>query len=211
MPGGTLRDGETPLPSDVGITYNGRVMKIVSIVGMAGTGKSEVARMFAESGFIRIRFGDVTDDEVRRRGLELNETNERVVRESLRAEHGMDAYARLNRPRIDDAVRDSNVVIDGLYSWEEYVFLKDCYGDGLHQVAVWASPATRHARLASRRLRGLTGAEAAARDRAEIENSNKGGPIAIADHIIVNESSLGELARQTAGIIERIGGQVAAD
>lgn len=202
---------ETSLPADAGIAYNGHVMKVVSIVGMAGAGKSEVARMFAESGFVRIRFGDVTDDEVRRRGLELNEANERAVRESLRAEHGMDAYARLNCPRIDAAMRDSNVVIDGLYSWEEFVFLKDCYGDGLRQVAVWASPATRHARLAGREVRGLTGTEAVARDRAEIENSNKGGPIAIADYIIVNESSLEELARQTAGVIERIGGQVAAD
>lgn len=186
-------------------------MKVVSIVGMAGAGKSEVARIFADSGFVRIRFGDVTDDEVRRRGLELNEANERAVRESLRAEHGMDAYARLNRPRIDAAVRDSNVVIDGLYSWEEYLFLRDCYGDDLYQVAVWASPATRHARLTGREVRGLTGTEAAARDRAEIENSNKGGPIAVADYITVNESSLEELARQTAGVIERIGGQVGAD
>ncbi len=202
--------GSVPLPAGGLIAYNGHIMKVVSIVGMAGAGKSEVARMFAESGFVRIRFGDVTDDEVRRRGLEINEANERAVRESLRAEHGMDAYARLNRPRIDDAVRDSNVVIDGLYSWEEYVFLKDCYGDDLLQVAVWASPATRYARLADRRLRGLTGAEAEARDRAEIENSNKGGPIAIADHIIVNESSLEDLARETAGVIERIGEQVAA-
>ncbi len=185
-------------------------MKVVTIVGMAGAGKSEVARMFAENGFVRIRFGDVTDDEVRKRGLELNEANERAVRESLRAEHGMDAYARLNRPRIDAAGRDSNVVVDGLYSWEEYVSLKDSYGEDLCQVAVWASPATRHARLAGRAVRGLTGAEAAARDRAEIENLNKGGPIAIADHIIVNESSLEELARQTAGVIARIGGQVAA-
>jgi len=180
-------------------------MKIVSIVGMAGAGKSEVARIFAENGFALIRFGDVTDDEVRRRGLELNEANERLVRESLRAEHGMDAFARLNRPRID-AVRDSSVVIDGLYSWEEYLFLKDCYGDDLRQVAVWASTATRHARLTGRGVRGLTGTAAAARDRAEIENSNKGGPIAIADYIIVNESSLEEMARQTADVIARIGG-----
>ena len=185
-------------------------MNVVSIVGMAGAGKSEVARIFAENGFVRIRFGDVTDEEVRRRDLELNEANERAVRESLRAEHGMDAYARLNRPRIDAARRDSSVVIDGLYSWEEYVFLKDSYGEDLCQIAVWASPATRHARLAGRRVRGLTATEATARDRAEIENSNKGGPIAIADYIIVNESSLEELARQTAGVIARISGQVAA-
>ena len=194
-----------PFASGDGIAYNGLAMKIVSIVGMAGAGKSEVARMFAENGFVRIRFGDITDDEVHRRSLELNEANERTVRESLRAEHGMDAYARLNRPQIDEAVRDSNVVVDGLYSWEEYLFLKDCYGDSLCLVAVWASPATRHARLTGRGVRGLTGTEAGARDWAEIENSNKGGPIAIADYIIVNESSLEELSRQTAGVIARIG------
>ncbi len=185
-------------------------MKMVSIVGMAGAGKSEVARLFAENGFVRIRFGDVTDDEVRKRGLELNEANERAVRESLREEHGMAAYARLNRAKIDAALVGSDVVIDGLYSWEEYVFLKDCYGDDLRQVAVWASPATRHARLTGRQVRGLTGAEATERDRAEIENSNKGGPIAVADYIIVNESSREELARQTRDVIARIGGEVGA-
>ncbi len=104
-------------------------MKVVSIVGMTGAGKSEVSRIFEESGFIRIRFGDVTDEEVKKRGLELNEENERHVRELLRKEHGMSAYAKLNLPRIDSALKRSDVVIDGLYSWEEYTFLKDYYGE----------------------------------------------------------------------------------
>jgi len=172
---------------------------------MAGAGKSEVARIFADGGFVPVRFGDITDIEVRKRGLDISEANERAVREALRAEHGMDAYAKLNRPRIDDALGTANVVIDGLYSWEEYLFLKDRYGEGLCQVAVWASPAIRHARLADRGVRGLTARESLARDRAEIENSNKGGPIAIADYVVVNESSFDELARQTSAIIDRIG------
>ena len=66
-------------------------MKVVSIVGMAGSGKSEVANIFEENGFKRIRFGDITDEEVRNRGLKLNEENERLVREQLRREHGMAA------------------------------------------------------------------------------------------------------------------------
>ena len=45
-------------------------MKVVSIVGMTGAGKSEVARVFEKNGFIRIRFGDVTDEELVKRGLE---------------------------------------------------------------------------------------------------------------------------------------------
>ena len=43
-------------------------MKVVSIVGMAGSGKSEVARVFEKSGFIKIRFGDITDEEIKKRG-----------------------------------------------------------------------------------------------------------------------------------------------
>lgn len=180
-------------------------MKVVSVVGMAGAGKSEVARLFARKGFVRIRFGDVTDDEVSKRGLVLNEANERSVRELLRKEHGMAAYAELNLPRIETALKTSGVVIDGLYSWEEYIHLKDHFGEDMCLVAVWASPATRYARLGRRRERPLTPEEAAGRDRAEIENLNKGGPIAVADFLVINESGLDDLARQTERIISVVG------
>jgi dephospho-CoA kinase len=176
-------------------------MRVVSIVGMPGAGKSEVAGLFEQSGFARIRFGDVTDEGVRKRGLELTEENERYVRELLRREKGMAAYAELNLPAIDSALKHSDVVIDGLYSWEEYIFLKEHYGEDLHVVAVLSSPKTRYARLTGRKNRGLTVGEAASRDKAEIENTNKGGPIAMADFIIINESSLDELRKETEKII----------
>ncbi len=179
-------------------------MKVVSIVGMAGAGKSEVARLFEENGFIRIRFGDVTDEEVRKRGLELNEENERFIRELLRKEYGMSAYARLNLSRINLARKQSDVVIDGLYSWEEYTFLETYYGEDLYVVAVWASPRTRYARLTDRSNRRLTLEEAANRDRAEVENIDKGGPIAMADFTIVNESSLKDLRKEVKGVISKL-------
>ncbi|MGA9694777.1 MAG: AAA family ATPase [Dehalococcoidales bacterium] len=125
-------------------------MKVIALVGMAGSGKSEVARLFEKNGYRRIRFGDVTDIEVAKRGLPLNEANERQVREQLRRELGMAAYARLNLPRIDEALFNSNVIVDGLYSWEEYVLLKDYYGERLKLVAVYSSPNTRASRLAVR-------------------------------------------------------------
>lgn len=179
-------------------------MKVVALVGMAGSGKSEVARQFEKAGYIRIRFGDITDEEVKKRGLPLNEVNERQVREQLRKEHGMAAYARLNLPRIDETLQKSNVVVDGLYSWEEFVLLKDYYGEKLVLVAVCSSPKTRHSRLAVRRVRPLTQKEAAERDKSEIENINKGGPIALADFTVINESSLQDLKEQTQRIIERL-------
>lgn len=179
-------------------------MKVVAIVGMAGSGKSEVARLFVENGFSRIRFGDITDIEVRRRGLELNEENERTVRELLRREQGMAVYAKLNLPAIDAACKSSDVVIDGLYSWEEYTFLKTHYREDFYLVAVWASPATRYARLTGRLVRGLTREEAASRDKSEIEKVNKGGPIAMADFTILNEASLVDLKKVVKTIMDKL-------
>ncbi len=175
--------------------------KVVAIVGMPGAGKSEVARVFEESGFTRIRFGDITDEEARKRGLELSEENERHLRELLRKEHGMAAYASLNLPRIDSAREHSDVVIDGLYSWEEYTLLRDYYGESLYLVSVCSSPGTRYGRLSQRAERPLTPKEAASRDQAEIENVNKGGPIAMADFTIINESSLENLRSEVQKII----------
>mgnify|MGYP001079077861 CR=1 FL=1 len=179
-------------------------MKVVAIVGMAGAGKSEVARVFAKHGFKRVRFGDITDEELRSRGLEPNEENERYIRQQLRKKHGMAAYAKLNLPRIDNSLKSSNVVIDGLYSWEEYILLKERYGEKLSVLAVWAPPATRYARLAHRAKRPLTLEEAASRDKSEIENISKGGPIVMADFTIINEASLEELEKETGRVLSAL-------
>ena len=73
---------------------------LVAIVGMTGSGKSECAETFLRAGFQRVRFGDATDEECKKRGLELNEANERLVREQFRREMGPAAYAILNLPRL---------------------------------------------------------------------------------------------------------------
>lgn len=179
-------------------------MKVVAIVGMAGTGKTEVARLFEKDGFARIRFGDITDEEVRKQGLKLNEENERYTRESLRKRYGMAAYAMLNLSRIDLALKQTPVVIDGLYSWEEYTFLQNYYRDRFCVVAVWASPQTRYTRLSTRGERPLTEDEAAGRDRAEVGGINKSGPIAMANFTILNESTLKELKREVKKVISAL-------
>lgn len=171
---------------------------------MTGSGKSEVAAIFRAKGFTPVRFGDITDEEVKKLGLPLTEENERPVRERLRKEHGMDAYARLSVPRIDAARKKSHVVLDGLYSWEEYLYLKEYYGKDFIDVAVWASPQKRYSRLGRRQVRQLTPEAAAGRDRAEIKNLNKGGPIVMADYTVLNETSMNDLKQQVERIIARI-------
>jgi dephospho-CoA kinase len=178
--------------------------KVVAIVGMAGSGKSEVARVFEFKGYTRVRFGDVTDIELKKHNLEINEANERQFRELIRQKLGMAAYAVLNRPRIDEALKTTDVVADGLYSWEEYLDFKSYYSNSFFVIAVVSSPKTRYARLGGRSVRPLTVEEAASRDKAEIENLNKGGPISMADYTILNEANLEYLKLQTEMVLTRL-------
>ncbi len=178
--------------------------RLIALVGMPGAGKSEVAGIFQKSGSQLIHFGDITWQELKNLRLEYNEQNERHVRELLRKKHGMAAYAILNLPRIDSALESSDVVVDGLYSWEEYLLLKKKYNERLKVVAVWASPVSRYQRLGSRAVRPLSEQEAVNRDTAEIEQLNKGGPIAMADFTIANECSLKELVKRTEEVIRQL-------
>ena len=117
---------------------------------------------------------------------------------------GQDALALLNVSRLDEALKTGPVVIDGLYSWEEYISLKEYYGTGFLVVAIWASPEVRYARLAVRELRPLNEIEAFSRDQAEIVKLNKGGPIAMADYTILNEDSFKDLRKEVGRIVKKV-------
>ncbi|MDA3799951.1 MAG: AAA family ATPase [Kiritimatiellae bacterium] len=170
--------------------------KFIALVGMTGSGKSVVADFLVnERNFSFVRFGQITLDIVKERGLPPTEENEKKIREEVRSEHGMGAYAILNIPKFDKMLEAGNLVGDGLYSWSEYKILRDKYGDNLVVIAVYAPPKIRYERLVARQLkendsdmrnRPATKDQAQSRDFAEIENIEKGGPIAMADYTIVN-------------------------
>lgn len=173
---------------------------LIAIVGMPGSGKSVAADFFRSKGIPVLRFGDQTDIGLAEHNLVRNEKNERWYRELLRKELGMAAMAIKIEPRIEKVAQESkNIVLDGLYSWEEYKYLKEKY-PMLSLLCVYASPRVRHERLATRSVRPLSASEAVARDIAEIENLNKGGPIAIADVLVSNESSEEEYLKQLGSL-----------
>ena len=58
--------------------------KFIAIVGMAGAGKSVVADELIERGYQFFRFGQITMDILKERGLPPTEENERAVREGVR-------------------------------------------------------------------------------------------------------------------------------
>ncbi len=176
---------------------------IICLVGMCGSGKSTVADELVKKGYSFIRFGQLTLDIIKEKGLEPTEENEKVIRENVRKEHGMGAYAALNIPKFDNLLEQNNVIADGLYSWSEYKILKEHYKNNIIIVAVIAPPEIRYERLAARkyidekmRNRPATKEQAESRDYAEIENIEKGGPIAMADYYILNNSDLEELKKQ---------------
>lgn len=179
--------------------------KVVAVVGMCGSGKSVVSKLFKNLGYAEIYFGNITMQILEKEGLEKNQTNEKRIREEIRLNHGKAAYAKLSIPAIDKELIGNNVVIDGLYSWSEYKLLKSKYGDKLVVLGVVVNSGIRKERLINRELRPLTYEETENRDIAEIENLEKGGPIARADYYILNNSTKEELVRQFDEFIEFLG------
>ncbi len=172
---------------------------------MPGAGKSLCARHLEAKGYFQYRFGSIVVDEVSRRGLPINPENERTVREELRTNEGMDAIARRALPILKQALeRQSCIVIDGLYSWSEYKTLRAELRGELIVVAIISERSLRYARLTERLERPLTMAEAEQRDYQEIENLEKGGPIALADYTLLNNGTPDDLLHALDGLIDKL-------
>jgi dephospho-CoA kinase len=167
--------------------------KIFAVIGMCGSGKSEAVKYFVQNGYSRVYFGEVVIDEVKNRGLEVNEANERKVREDLRKEFGMGAMAVKSLPKIEKFYAEGNVVIESLYSWQEFKIIKDKFGDAFKLLTIYTTKELRYERLVNRAIRPLTRVECRSRDISEIENLDKGGPIAYSDYLVMNDGTLDEM------------------
>ena len=177
--------------------------KLLAIVGMAGSGKSVACEYLENIGYKKIYFGGVTIDELKKSNLEITPDNEKMMRESLRKEFGMGAYAIKLLPVIEEFYNNTNVVLDGLYSWDEYLILKEKFPN-LKLVAIITDKELRYERLTKRVIRPLTKEEARNRDISEIENIKKGGPIAFADFYLYNNGDLEDFKNNLENILRRI-------
>lgn len=176
--------------------------KIIALVGMPGSGKTEGVSYIQKKGLAVLRFGDLTEKVLQEKNLDITPENEKKVREELRAKFGMAVYAEKSKAKIDELFASHDVVvIDGLYSWEEYLFLKKSFPE-LIVIYIFARPSVRYQRLAKRKIRPLTEEQAKLRDVLEIEKLNKGGPIALADFVIDNsEENIDELHKNIDKIL----------
>jgi dephospho-CoA kinase len=179
---------------------------ILTFVGMTGAGKSACVDYLEAKGYPSVYFGGITVGEVKRRGLEVNETNEKMVREELRSTEGKDVMAKRIAVEIEHLANagQTHIVADGLYSWSEYKFFKERFGSNAVIVAVTAPRHTRHERLMHRPVRPFTREDAIRREYNEIENIEKGGPIANADFTIVNDGGLDDLYKKLDALLRNI-------
>lgn len=178
---------------------------LLAIVGMPGSGKSSAVQYLTDKGFPSVRFGDITEEGLREKGLPITPENEQDFREKIRSELGMAAYAIKSLPKIEKLLLEYNViVIDGLYSFAEYKHLKEKF-QNLILIHIYAEPSIRYKRLMERSVRPFTKEQARARDIAEIEALDKGGAIAIADYLVLNNGDIASLHKELDSALEKIG------
>lgn len=179
---------------------------ITAIVGLCGTGKSAAAKYIEETfKFKPIYFGGYVLEELKKRNLEINSVNEKHVREDLRKKYGLNVIAKRAAETIHSHVTaGSNVIIDGLYSFSEYLYLKDKFGKQLIVLSVHSRKTLRYQRLSQREVRPLTPQEVDQRDFSEIKNIEKAGPIAVADYHIINDGDIQDLCKNIDTIMKEI-------
>jgi dephospho-CoA kinase len=183
-------------------------MIVIAIVGLPGSGKSEVTKHLQElSGWPNIYFGDITFQELRKRNIEPTERNQKIIREELRKTHGMDAYAKLWLPKIKELSKTSSIILESFYTWESYLFMKKHFGEKFLTLGVFASPKVRAIRMKDRDHRPLKDPEELMmRDSAQIQNLHQAGPIARADFMIINQGSIEQLHQEVEKIYADIRG-----
>lgn len=176
--------------------------KIIAIVGMCGSGKSVASDYLLALGYKRVYFGGVTIDKLKESGLEVTPDNEKMMREKLRSELGMGVYAKVLLPKIKELALDNDVVLDGLYSWDELVILNSEFK--MTTIAVVADKKLRYDRLSKRIVRPFNNEDAIKRDVSEIENIAKAGPIAYADYYIFNNGTIVDFHKRLDEIMKNI-------
>lgn len=173
---------------------------------MPGSGKTAVIDyLIKEHNWPKVYFGEVTFDEIKKRGLEVNPKNEQEVREDLRARFGKDYYAKEVVKKLNKLKKNNEIIlVESLYMWTEYLILRDAFGNDLYTIAIYVSPQKRAERISERKDRPLTKEELETRDRRQIETLEQGGPIAIADYTIINHGTIEELYENVDKVVKDI-------
>ncbi len=183
-------------------------VKILAVVGMSGSGKSVAVDYLTKKGYPKVYFGGMIYKEMEKRGIERTEDgeSEKEFREMIRETEGKDWVVRQVIEEVKDLIvaGQKRIILDGVYSWTEYKTLKHEFPKNLTFLAVVVDKKIRYARVAERPGRSFDATAIRERDRSEIENLEKGGPIAAADYYVLNNGTVEEMTTSIDRILKEI-------
>lgn len=162
---------------------------IIAIVGLPGSGKTDAANFLKTKNLPVISFGKTVIDRVSEKKLPHSEKSHKQIREELRSKYGNEAIAILNIDKIKASLKDNLiVVVEGMRSWEEYLYLKKELSDvKLVIICIYSEKLLRYKRISKRN--NMSEHYGEERDINEIVGINAGPTIAYADHVIKNNYS----------------------
>ena len=183
-------------------------VKILALVGMSGSGKSVAVDYLADKGYPKVHFGGMIYKEMEKRGIPRSEDGEteKKFREEIRETEGKDWVVRQVIAETKDliAAGQKRIILDGVYSWTEYKTLKHEFPTRLTFIAIVVDKKLRYKRVAERPDRPFDSAAIRERDRSEIENLEKGGPIVAADYYILNNGPKEEIYSRLDEILKEV-------
>lgn len=180
---------------------------IIATTGMGGCGKGEVLKYLEKKGFRSVVMRTVVEDEMRRKGVEVNNKNLREYATKMRKEKGMDVVAKMCVPIIRNLLKNEKaILVDGVRSYEEVELYRKEFGNDFILIAIFAPLKLRFERLKKRGrewdMRTLD--ELKWRDEVEL-GWGTGKSITLADFMVDNSGSLENLQRQIDKIIPCLG------
>jgi predicted RNA binding protein with dsRBD fold (UPF0201 family)/dephospho-CoA kinase len=177
---------------------------VIGFVGFPGSGKSEATAIAQAEGFSPVAMGDAVRLHMRKLGIKQSEKNVGRIANKLRAEHGMDAIAKMCIPAIR-SLKSQNVVIDGIRGIAEVSAFKNEFKHDFKLIAISAGPMIRY-----ERVKGRSRPDDALRFQRFEEKDDRElawgleEALGAAEYSIQNEGTLEELRQAVSNVLERL-------
>jgi dephospho-CoA kinase len=170
---------------------------MLCVVGMPGCGKDLFLTIAQELNYTVVSMGDAVRGETKKRGLPPERHGD--VAEMLRKEKGLAAVAYLVLDQITPTC-----VVDGVRGTAEISLFSQHYP--VEIAAIHASPQTRFRRVKQRQRPGdpVTWKEFTQRDAREL-GFGLGDVIALADHMLINESTKAHFEKKCIAFLKSRG------
>ena len=173
-------------------------MKLIITTGMPGAGKEEFLLAASDSGIPFLRMGDIVREFHAKRSEEDKDLSVGQLANLDRQRYGFDIWAK----RAMEKMSGDIFMIDGCRSMDEVRAYRNITDD-VHIVGIFASPKTRYDRLVKR------GRDDAPKNIEEFNERDDrelgwglGETMALADRMIINESSLEDFKENVRRLME---------